>query len=102
MLSRLPAVRSAPGLPLRPPSRPCLSLCADPEWATLALASDLMMSGERGMQMSESLIQSLLGEPGRVLVVDDEAPNRELLRDVLQAEGHDVEEACDGHEAFRR
>lgn len=37
---------------------------------------------------------------GRVLVVDDEPRNRELLRDVLEAHGFEVSEAADGMEAL--
>lgn len=38
---------------------------------------------------------------GRVLVVDDQEPNRLLLRDLLELEGHQVAEAVDGAEALR-
>ena len=37
--------------------------------------------------------QNSTGIKGRVLVVDDEAQNRELLRDLLEAQGHTVTEA---------
>ena len=37
---------------------------------------------------------------GRVLVVDDELPNRELLRGLLEAKGHSVTEAVNGCEAL--
>jgi putative two-component system response regulator len=37
---------------------------------------------------------------GRVLVVDDQEPNRLLLRDMLEALGHDVEVAASGAEAL--
>jgi CheY-like chemotaxis protein len=36
----------------------------------------------------------------KVLVVDDEEPIRETLRDLLEDEGYDVEEAADGREAL--
>lgn len=36
----------------------------------------------------------------KVLVVDDEAPIREALRDLMEDEGYDVEEACDGRAAL--
>jgi PAS domain S-box-containing protein len=39
---------------------------------------------------------------GRVLVVDDESPVRELIRRHLEAEGHTVELACQHEEAFAR
>ncbi|MGH7537030.1 MAG: ATP-binding response regulator, partial [Gemmatimonadales bacterium] len=39
---------------------------------------------------------------GRVLVVDDQDANRLLLRDLLEAQGHDVIEAVDGAEALQR
>lgn len=38
----------------------------------------------------------------RVLVVDDEEPNRTLLRDSLEPHGYEIEEAADGEEALRR
>lgn len=37
---------------------------------------------------------------GRVLIVDDEEPNRLLLRDPLEAQGYQVEEATNGLEAL--
>ena len=37
---------------------------------------------------------------GRVLVVDDDAKNRVLLRDILAARGHEVLLAASGHEAL--
>jgi CheY-like chemotaxis protein len=37
-----------------------------------------------------------------ILIVDDEEPNRELLRDLLEASGYSVIEARDGEEALRR
>jgi len=39
---------------------------------------------------------------GRILVVDDTAVNRMLLRDLLEAEGHEVMEAEGGAEALER
>lgn len=40
--------------------------------------------------------------PTRVLVVDDDAAIREFLRDLLDLEGYDVEEAVNGAEAVER
>ena len=37
---------------------------------------------------------------GRVLVVDDEPKNRELLKALLEAQGHEVSEAVDGQEGL--
>ena len=37
----------------------------------------------------------------RILVIDDEQPIRELLRHVLEKEGHEVVEAQDGKDALR-
>jgi len=37
----------------------------------------------------------------RILIVDDEAVVRSLLRTVLEQDGHTVEEACDGNEAVQ-
>ncbi len=39
---------------------------------------------------------------GRILVVDDEEPQREILRTILSAEGYSVETAPGGTEAIRR
>ncbi len=39
---------------------------------------------------------------GRILVVDDEGPQREILRTILSAEGYSVETAPGGTEALRR
>lgn len=36
----------------------------------------------------------------RILVAEDNAVNRELLRELLEARGHTVFEACDGQEAL--
>jgi two-component system cell cycle response regulator DivK len=37
----------------------------------------------------------------KVLVAEDNAVNRELLRELLEARGYTVVEACDGEEALR-
>ena len=36
----------------------------------------------------------------KVLIAEDNAINRELLRELLEARGCDVAEACDGEELF--
>ena len=36
----------------------------------------------------------------KVLIAEDNAVNRELLRELLEARGYDVVEACDGQEAL--
>lgn len=38
--------------------------------------------------------------PGRILVADDDAQSRQLLRDLLMAKGHIVTEAIDGEDAL--
>jgi CheY-like chemotaxis protein len=40
--------------------------------------------------------------PGRILVIDDEAPVREVLVDLLVAQGHQAEAAADGVTVFQR
>jgi two-component system, cell cycle response regulator DivK len=37
----------------------------------------------------------------KVLIAEDNAVNRELLRELLEIRGYTVEEACDGEEALR-
>jgi len=37
----------------------------------------------------------------KVLVAEDNAVNRELIREILEARGHTVLEACDGSEALQ-
>ncbi|MCC7263193.1 MAG: response regulator [Candidatus Latescibacteria bacterium] len=39
---------------------------------------------------------------GRILVVDDEEPNRTLLRELLEQEGYKVQEAANGEDALRQ
>jgi two-component system sensor histidine kinase/response regulator len=51
--------------------------------------------------MTTSIADAPAVHPGRVLVVDDEADNRDLLRDLLAAHGHQVVEAATGEEALR-
>ena len=36
----------------------------------------------------------------RILVAEDDAPSRELVKDILEAEGYEVIEAADGSEAL--
>jgi len=38
----------------------------------------------------------------RILVAEDNAASRELVREVLETEGYDVIEACDGREALEK
>lgn len=52
--------------------------------------------------MSEPLARRRAAVMGRVLVVDDQDANRLLLRDLLEAQGHEVIEAIDGAEALQR
>ncbi|MEO0742724.1 MAG: response regulator, partial [Bacteroidota bacterium] len=37
----------------------------------------------------------------KILIADDEAPIRRTLRDILEYEGYDIEEAADGAEALK-
>ena len=52
--------------------------------------------------MTEPAIRRREAVTGRVLVVDDQDPNRLLLRDLLEAQGHEVIEAVDGSEALQQ
>jgi len=45
--------------------------------------------------MTEPALRRRQQVTGRVLVVDDQDPNRLLLRDLLEAQGHEVIEAVD-------
>ncbi len=45
--------------------------------------------------------QNLRGSHDKVLIAEDNAVNRELLRELLEVRGHTVVEACDGEEALR-
>jgi CheY-like chemotaxis protein len=36
----------------------------------------------------------------KILVAEDNVPNRELMREILESRGHEVIEACDGQEAL--
>jgi len=51
--------------------------------------------------MSEAIL-TFPTRPGHVLVADDEAKNRRLLKDLLEAQGHRVTEAVDGREALAK
>ena len=42
------------------------------------------------------------GSPRRLLIVDDEAENRRILRDLLQPLGFEIEEAMDGTQCLER
>ena len=37
-----------------------------------------------------------------ILITEDNAVNRELLRELLEARGHSVDEACNGQEALQK
>jgi two-component system response regulator (stage 0 sporulation protein F) len=37
----------------------------------------------------------------RVLIIDDDAPTRDVLRQLLNREGYETVEACDGHEGVQ-
>ncbi len=45
--------------------------------------------------------EAISAAPGKVLVVDDEPENAQLLRQVVEVLGHEVEEAGDGESALR-
>ena len=38
----------------------------------------------------------------KILIVEDNAVNRELLRELLETRGYEVSEACDGQEALTK
>jgi len=52
--------------------------------------------------MNETSSSILKTQTGHVLVVDDEEKNRELLRDLVEEQGHQVTEAENGEQALER
>lgn len=52
--------------------------------------------------MNEAVHTILKDQTGHVLVVDDEETNRELLRDLLEEQGHQVTEAENGEQALQK
>ncbi len=52
--------------------------------------------------MSEAFPTVLEGQTGHVLVVDDEETNRELLRDLLEEQDHQVTEAENGEQGLQK
>ncbi len=38
----------------------------------------------------------------KILIADDRAPSRELIREILEISGYEVVEACDGGEALEK
>lgn len=43
-----------------------------------------------------------MGRPKRILIVDDEEGIRSLVKDIVEAQGHEAEVACDGLEALAK
>jgi len=50
------------------------------------------------METSPILVPPI--RPGRILIADDDAQSRRVLRDMLTAKGHIVAEAVDGEDAL--
>jgi signal transduction histidine kinase len=50
--------------------------------------------------MTTDPLSGLADAPGRILVVDDLEPNRLLVRDLLELQGHEVAETADGASAL--
>ena len=59
----------------------------------------LQQVNTRSLQRSEGAQKTLAG---RVLIADDAASSRDLLRSILEGCGFEVAEACDGEEALQR
>lgn len=55
----------------------------------------------RIVRAADAVISRLTRQPGRILVVDDDATNRMILRDPLEANGYAVAEAEDGERALQ-
>ena len=51
--------------------------------------------------MTPSRLLDIIGPVAKILVIDDNSRDRRLLRDVLEAEGYEVEEAAGGTEGLR-
>jgi CheY-like chemotaxis protein len=62
----------------------------------------LPIAGTVGIQPQEPPKAVAGGPTGRILVVDDEEPIREMLAEILIGDGHVVEQAGDGREALER
>jgi two-component system sensor histidine kinase/response regulator len=52
-----------------------------------------MDAEEQVVEMKSEFIEAQEYRPGRILIVDDEKPPRQLLKQILQAEGHEVRDA---------
>src|SRR6266496_1400955 len=59
-------------------------------------------SNERGGNIRASCREGLEPMPGKILVVDDHAPNRELIREALTDSAYEVSEAVTASEALER
>lgn len=58
--------------------------------------------GEVRLSGSHAVRAEPATDPGRLLVVDDDAANRDVLSRRLQRQGHEVDVACSGREALER
>src|SRR5205085_10989548 len=54
----------------------------------------------KGIEARRETSQEEIPNSGHILVADDDAPTRELLRTVLEEEGYEISEAGSGQEAF--
>jgi signal transduction histidine kinase/CheY-like chemotaxis protein len=71
----------------------------------IAQGMDLLQSNElqaaaAAQQQQEEPVTPASSYSAKILVVEDEEPVRELLRDILESEGHSVRLASSGHEAL--
>lgn len=69
---------------------------------TLTVLQGEGTGGNHSLSADTRKLRTVPHEPSRILVADDDALVRGSLAAVLESEGFDVDEACDGHEAVKQ
>ena len=73
-----------------------------PENLDLAVIQGAAADENRFLSVATWKLRTVPNPPHRILVADDDALVRGSLAAVLESEGFDVDEACDGHEAVKQ